>query len=101
MAAQSSTLRAPVSGQLRFVGEVVNRGVITIETRDGYLVSMEPVSTELATGSSVSAGQVIGRVDTGHCQTRCLHVGLRSDGHYVSPLTLLGYERRAILLPWP
>lgn len=96
----SSTLRAPVSGRLRFRGDVVNRGVVTIETREGHLVSMEPVTISLPSGSTVRAGQVIGSVDPGHCPTRCLHLGLRIGGEYVSPVRFLGYERRAHLMPW-
>lgn len=99
-ASHSPTLRAPVSGRLRFVGGVVNRGVVTIETREGFLVSMEPVTIGLPSGSMVRAGQAIGTVDSGHCRSRCLHLGLRIDGHYVSPATFLGVERRAILFPW-
>lgn len=99
-ASASPTLRAPVSGRLRFVGDVVSRGVVTIETSEGYLVSMEPVTIDLPSGSRVNAGQVIGSVDSGHCRTRCLHLGLRIDGHYVSPARFLGVERRAVLLPW-
>lgn len=99
-ASHSATLRAPVSGRLRFVGAVVNRGVVTIETSDGFLVSMEPVTIDLPSGSMVRAGQNIGSVDSGHCPSRCLHLGLRIDGHYVSPAAFLGVERRAVLFPW-
>lgn len=99
-ASGSPTLRAPVSGRLRFVGEVVSRGVVTIETREGLLVSMEPVTTALPSGSAVSAGQAIGIVEGGHCSTACLHLGVRRNGEYLSPMVFLGYERRAVLLPW-
>jgi murein DD-endopeptidase MepM/ murein hydrolase activator NlpD len=99
-ASASATLRAPVPGRLRFLGEVVSRGVVTIETAEGFLVSMEPVTVDLPPGSTVRAGQVIGSVDSGHCARRCLHLGLRIDGHYVSPAVFLGIERRAVLLPW-
>jgi len=96
----SPTLRAPVAGRLRFRGNVVDRGVVTIETSEGFLVSMEPVTIDLPSGSLVTAGQAIGSVDSGHCPRRCLHLGLRIDGRYVSPATFLGVERRAVLLPW-
>jgi murein DD-endopeptidase MepM/ murein hydrolase activator NlpD len=99
-ASHSSTLRAPTSGRVRFVGEVVNRGVVTIETPEGFLVSMEPVTIDVSLGEVVGAGQVIGRVDSGHCRHRCVHLSLRIDGQYVSPATFLGIERRAVLLPW-
>jgi murein DD-endopeptidase MepM/ murein hydrolase activator NlpD len=99
-ASTSATLRAPVSGRLRFTGDVVSRGVVTIETAEGFLVSMEPVTIDLPPGSTVRAGQVMGSVDPGHCARRCLHLGLRIGGQYVSPATFLGVERRAVLLPW-
>jgi murein DD-endopeptidase MepM/ murein hydrolase activator NlpD len=99
-ASGSAALRAPVSGRLRFIGEVVSRGVVTIETSEGYLVSMEPVTIDLPSGSRVRAGQVIGSIDSGHCRSRCLHLGLRIEGNYVSPAGFLGVERRAVLLPW-
>ncbi len=99
-ASSSSTLRAPVSGRLRFVGDVVHRGVVTIETSEGFLVSMEPVTIDVPSGSRVVAGQVLGSIDSGHCPRRCLHLGLRIDGRYVSPAKFLGVERRAVLLPW-
>jgi murein DD-endopeptidase MepM/ murein hydrolase activator NlpD len=99
-ASGSAALIAPVSGRLRFVGDVVSRGVVTIETADGFLVSMEPVTVELAPGTRVRAGQVIGVIETGHCARRCVHLGLRIEGQYVSPARFLGIERRAQLLPW-
>lgn len=99
--ASGKALLAPVSGRLRFQGEVVDRGVVTIETSDGYLVSMEPVSVVLPKGSRVRQGQIIGEVASGHCRVRCLHLGLRIDGEYRSPAAFLGYERRALLVPWP
>jgi murein DD-endopeptidase MepM/ murein hydrolase activator NlpD len=99
-ASRSNALIAPVSGRVRFVGEVVSRGVVTIETADGFLVSMEPVTIEIPSGSMVRAGQTMGSVDSGHCPTRCLHLGVRRDGNYLSPMGFFGYERRAMLLPW-
>jgi murein DD-endopeptidase MepM/ murein hydrolase activator NlpD len=99
-ASASATLLAPTSGRLRFVGDVVSRGVVTIETSQGFLVSMEPVTIDLPSGSMVRAGQVMGSVDSGHCRSRCLHLGLRIDRDYVSPTAFLGVQRRAVLLPW-
>jgi murein DD-endopeptidase MepM/ murein hydrolase activator NlpD len=96
----TETLFAPVGGRLRFVGDVVDRGVVTIETTDGFLISMEPVTIDLPAGSVVRAGQVIGAVEPGHCASRCLHVGLRIAGQYVSPARFFGYERLAVLQPW-
>jgi murein DD-endopeptidase MepM/ murein hydrolase activator NlpD len=99
-ASSSDALIAPVSGRVRFVGSVVNRGVVTIETSEGWLVSMEPVTINEGVGSRVRAGQRIGTITRGHCPKRCVHVGLRIEGDYHSPLRMWGLERRAVLMPW-
>lgn len=97
--ATAATLRAPVSGRVHFTGDVAGRGVVTIRTGEGWLVSMEPVIIDPDVGTRVNAGEVIGEVASGHCPRRCVHLGLRIDGHYHSPLRYFGYERRARLLP--
>lgn len=100
IAASSDVLFAPVSGHISFSGLVVDRGVVTITTDEGFLVSMEPVSTELATGTRVRAGESIGILQPGHCTRPCVHLGLRVDGRYRSPRLPLGVELRSVLLPW-
>lgn len=99
-ASSAVTLFAPVSGSIHFVGDVVSRGVVTIRAAEGVLVSMEPVTLELERGTRVRAGQAIGVVESGHCRPRCLHLGVRVGGSYVSPARFFGYERRAVLVPW-
>ena len=91
---------APVSGRVHFRGDVVDRGVITIRTASGALVSMEPVRVDDDLGSRVRAGQRIGTVASGHCSAGCLHIGLRVDGEYRYPARELGILRRAQLVPW-
>lgn len=93
-----STVTAPVSGQVRFSGRVVDRDVLTIETNEGWLVSMEPIDATVLSGR-VRAGQKVGVVSSGHCRGGCLHVGLRIDGEYRSPARELGILRRAVLQP--
>jgi murein DD-endopeptidase MepM/ murein hydrolase activator NlpD len=100
ISAPSSALRAPVSGRVHFRGDVAGRGVVTIRTSEGWLVSMEPVVMDPAIGSRVAAGQRLGTIAPGHCARRCVHVGLRIDGDYHSPLRFFGFERRAVLVPW-
>lgn len=90
---------APVSGRVFFSGDVVNRGVVTIETSEGWLISMEPVRLDQPVPRRVNAGQRLGRVASGHCSSGCLHIGLRVDGEYRSPARELGILRRARLLP--
>jgi len=98
--ASSERLVAPVSGTISFSGMVAERGVITITTDTGALVSMEPVSSDLVAGSRVSKGEVIAMIEPGHCSERCVHIGLRVDGRYRSPRTELGIGLRSVLLPW-
>lgn len=92
---------APEDGAVHFAGVVVDRPVLSLRHADGLLSSFEPVTTELAKGDTVRAGEVIGTVaDGGHCAGGCLHVGARLNGtEYVSPLLFLGGVPRAVLLP--
>lgn len=100
LAAEGDVLLAPVSGRISFSGVVVDRGVVTITTANGFLVSMEPVTTELSAGTWVSKGDTIGTLDPGHCSQPCVHIGLRVDGRYRSPRLELGVGLRSVLLPW-
>ncbi len=97
---------APEDGVVHFAGVVVDRPVLSLRHADGLLSSFEPVTTELAKGDAVQAGEVIGTVaDGGHCAGGCLHVGARLGSsatgadEYVSPLLFLGGVPRAVLLP--
>jgi len=91
---------APADGVVGFAGPVVDRGVIAIDHGDGLVSAIEPVEAVVAAGTSVRAGEVVGRVASGgHCASECVHFGVRSDGEYVSPFLFLGGLPRAILLP--
>lgn len=97
---------APASGQVAFVGKVVNRDLITISHDGGYKTEFEPVCSNLARGASVSIGEQIGEIcdaDSGyrqHCaQTRCLHFSMRLGGQYLSPLAVIGGMSPSRLLP--
>ena len=94
-----ATLYAPDDGVVHFAGWVVDRPVLSIDHGDGVLSSYEPVTTTLTAGDVVRRGQAIGLVESGHCGTPCLHLGVRVDGAYVSPLLYLGDQPRAVLLP--
>ncbi|MCB1274553.1 MAG: M23 family metallopeptidase [Leucobacter sp.] len=90
---------APTTGVVSFVGEVVDRPVISIRVDDRTVLSLEPVSSALREGEAVVPGQAIGVVETGgHCASTCLHLGLRVDGDYANPLRFL--RPRPVLLPW-
>ncbi|MGO4299908.1 murein hydrolase activator EnvC family protein [Leifsonia sp. RAF41] len=91
---------APDDAVIRFSGMVVDRPVVTLDHGGGVLSSYEPVESEAPVGSVVGRGAVVGTVASGgHCDARCLHVGVRVDGEYVSPLLFFSRVEPAILLP--
>lgn len=90
---------APDGGVVRFAGFVVDRPVLSIDHGGGVISSYEPVESELVVGDIVRRGDVVGALLTGHCTSTCLHLGVRVDGQYVSPLLFLGGQPRAVLLP--
>jgi len=92
---------APAAGIVFFAGTVVDRPVLSIQHHDGLLSSVEPVESPLAEGAAVRAGDPIGVVvATEHCpEQNCLHLGVRRNGRYLSPLLMLGGIPRSILLP--
>jgi murein DD-endopeptidase MepM/ murein hydrolase activator NlpD len=97
--APAGVLYAPADGVVHFAGVVVDRPVLSIAHGGGVLSSYEPVATTLVAGDPVARGEVIGTVLPGHCASTCVHLGVRVDGQYVSPLRFLGDLPRAILLP--
>ncbi|WP_166873622.1 M23 family metallopeptidase [Salinibacterium sp. ZJ450] len=99
-AGAGAAVRAPAAGVVHFAGVVVDRPVLSIRHPGGLISSYEPVASSLVAGEPVSAGEVIGTVTgTGHCPRVCLHLGVRVDGEYVSPMRYLGVLPRAVLLP--
>ena len=67
----------------------------------GVPASYEPLVAEgLQAGDAVARGARLGVVGTGaHCSDVCLHVGVRIDGEYVSPLLFFDRVPRSVLLP--
>ena len=101
-ASAGAPVTAPESGTVRFAGRVVDRPVLSIEHSGGLVSSYEPVETTLKKGDQVARGQRIGTVasaSASHCAESCLHLGVRRDGRYLSPMLLLAPPARAILLP--
>jgi len=98
-AAEGSEVRAPDDGVVHFSGVVVDRPVLSIDHGSGVISSYEPVASVLAEGDVVRRGDVIGVLEAGHCASACLHLGVRVDGEYLSPLLFLGGQPRAVLLP--
>lgn len=106
-AAGSVTVLSPADGVVFFAGTVVDRGVLSIDHGGGRISSFEPVGTDLVEGDPVREGEVVatlaaapgGTPTQGHCGARCLHWGVREDGEYVDPLSLVMDRRPSVLLP--
>jgi len=95
-----AAVAAPSDAVVRFSGLVVDRPVVTLDHGGSVLSSYEPVDGMVPVGTPVARGTVIGSVASGgHCDGRCLHVGVRVDGQYVSPMLFFGRVPPAILLP--
>ena len=90
---------APAPGIVHFAGTVVDRPVLSIDHGGGVISSYEPVTTTLRKGDPVARGDPIGQAVPGHCISLCLHFGVRIDGEYVSPLSMLDQIPYAVLLP--
>ncbi len=91
---------SPSDARVRFAGVVVDRPVLTLDHGGGVLSSYEPLSTSLGAGDPVGRGAPLGQVAAGgHCDGACLHVGVRVDGAYVSPLLFFDSVPPSVLLP--
>ncbi|TQL71176.1 peptidase M23-like protein [Enteractinococcus coprophilus] len=109
--ASTEQVLAPAAGEVTFVGQVVDRPVITIRHSNGLLSSFEPVDSDLEVGTVVASGEPLGKIsaETGHCEVQCVHWGVRvPDGWqigstvrdlYIDPGFLLGWTEPSIL--WP
>ncbi|MFC9558194.1 M23 family metallopeptidase [Agromyces sp. NPDC056965] len=99
-ATPAATVVAAAPGVVSFSGMVAGRPVVSIDHGDGVVSAIEPVAGLVAAGATVAAGDPIGTVATGgHCDSGCVHFGVRVDGEYVSPFLFLGGLPRAVLLP--
>ncbi|WP_125099963.1 M23 family metallopeptidase [Leucobacter chromiireducens] len=90
---------APAAGTVTFAGTVVDRPLVSVRVDDATVYSLEPVSSTVTAGQRVVAGAQLGEAARGgHCAAECVHLGVRVDDEYVSPMRfLLG---RPVLLPW-
>ena len=97
---EGQSVYSPTSGVVTFVGKVVDRTVVSIRVDERTVVSMEPVETgQLNEGDSVGRAQHIGTVSTGgHCESSCVHLGVRVDDEYVNPMRY--FVGKPVLLPW-
>lgn len=99
IATADGLVTAPAGGTIHFSGTVVDRPVLSIDHGGGVISSYEPLDSPLNKGDEVSRGDPLGHVTPGHCSSLCVHFGVRIDGTYVSPLSMLGEIPYAVLLP--
>lgn len=91
---------APMSGTIAWVGTVADRPLLTINHGNGYVSTLEPVVANVDIGNVVRAGDQVGTLTTGgHTPVGSVHWGVRVDGEYVNPASLLRRITRPILLP--
>jgi len=99
-AAVDGVVRAPAAGVVAFRGVVVDRPLVTIDHGGGIVTTLEPVTSTLAPGTAVTAGEEVGFVARGgHTPLGQLHLGVRYDDVYINPMLMFGDVPRAILLP--
>jgi hypothetical protein len=95
--------QSPVLGTVTFRGLVNNRMVLTIRSDRGYLLSFEPICSELEVGGRVARGQLIGSYCAGevdyepHCES-CVHFSVRTARGYLNPLLFYRLLRPSVLL---
>ncbi|PRI10902.1 murein hydrolase activator EnvC family protein [Leucobacter massiliensis] len=89
-ASPGDSVVAPAAGTVTFSGRVVDREVVSVRVDERTVYSLEPVRGGVVAGSQVAAGALLGEVDRGgHCGTECVHLGVRVEGEYVTPLRYL------------
>jgi murein DD-endopeptidase MepM/ murein hydrolase activator NlpD len=85
-------VRAAAGGRVTYAGSLAGRGVVVV-THGTTRTTYEPVEAGVERGSIVTAGAVIGTLQTfgSHCAPQvCLHWGLLEGETYLDPLTLVG-----------
>ena len=105
-AAIGTEVISPASGQITFRGQVGFRNLVTISFGNSMKASVEPVCSELAEGTLVSQGTIIGFVCEPsieyqwHCPDTCIHFGTRTEQGYFSPLALMNALPPSRLVPY-
>jgi murein DD-endopeptidase MepM/ murein hydrolase activator NlpD len=90
-------VRAPADGVVWFAGTVAGKAVLSIDTADSSIVSMEPVEASVLRGDAVHAGDVIGVISGQHDGINALHLGIRVGGVYVNPREYLSTPPRIVV----
>ncbi|MDZ7577230.1 MAG: M23 family metallopeptidase [Candidatus Nanopelagicales bacterium] len=88
-ASQGDPVRSPRSGTLTWQGSIA--GVPSVVVAHGAArATYQPVEPDGVVGQAIPAGSVIGRVSAGgHCDSVCLHWGLKLGERYLDPRLLL------------
>lgn len=84
------TVRSGAMGEVHFAGYVAGRGTVSIDHGNGWRTTYQPVVPLVSEGDRVDAGEAIGRLESGHCSSPCLHWGLTDGVDYADPLAYLG-----------
>lgn len=92
-----SLVLAPDDGVVVHAGQVVDRGVVSVQHGD-HRSTFEPVTPLVSAGQVVARGQPLASVEGGH-SPGALHWGVRTGAKsYVNPLRMLVV--RVVLKPW-
>jgi murein DD-endopeptidase MepM/ murein hydrolase activator NlpD len=98
-------VRTAGPGVVGYAGPLAGRGVVTVHHRAGLETTYEPVTALVRPGQRVSAGTVLGRLDSGHgtCGdgSPALHWGLRRGATYLDPLQLVTPVALRLFPAWP
>ena len=91
---EEQQVTAPANGLITFSGAIVNRNIVTLRTRSGYLISFEQVCSKREAGEFVEQGQLLGQFcsiseDYGHCDN-CVHFSVRGKNGYLNPKLFFG-----------
>lgn len=96
-AIRGRVVRAPTDSVVWFVGRVAGKDVVSLDTADGSIVSMEPVEASVRRGDVVRRGDPVGVISGQHDGMNAVHIGVRVDGVYVDPTRLLGKPPRIVI----
>lgn len=93
-AQEGAPVLAPASGVVTFAGLVAGRHVLTVLHPGSQIrVTVEPVHALVSAGDIVVRGDVVGVVRSGatgpHCDSTCLHLGMRTAERYLNPMRIL------------
>lgn len=93
-----AAVRSAAAGRVHFAGVVAGRPSVSVDHGGGLRTTYTPVRPGVGKGDVVRAGDLLGTLEAGHCDTPCLHWGLTDGDDYFDPTSYLAL-RRVRLLP--